>query len=116
LLINFHLSIGTPIMNFKSILVLGLSVATLGLSVPAHADDNATVVESNQNAVVTGSFNDTNQSNKTRVTNTQSGRRTTGNTGTAVTNNQNVDVLGDANSTKQDNDTTVRNSQRRPAR
>jgi hypothetical protein len=103
-------------MNFKSILVLGLSVATLGLSLPAHAGDTATVIDNNQNAVVTGDLNDTNQSNKTRVTNTQNGRRTTGNTGTAVNNNQNADVLGDLNNTKQENDTNVRNSQRRPAR
>ena len=38
-------------MNFKSLLVVGLSVATLGLSLPAHADDTATVVDSNQNAI-----------------------------------------------------------------
>jgi hypothetical protein len=103
-------------MNFKSILVLGLSIATLGLSLPAHAGDTATVVDSNQNAVVTGDLNDTNQSNKTKVTNTQSGRRTTGNTGTSVNSNQNADVLGDLNSTNQKNETNVRNSQRRPAR
>ena len=54
-------------MNFKSIIVLGLSVATLGLSVPAHADETATVVDSQQNAVITGDGNTTRQTNTTNV-------------------------------------------------
>jgi endonuclease/exonuclease/phosphatase family metal-dependent hydrolase len=105
-------------MNFKSILVLGLSVATLGLSLPAHADeaaagDTATVVNSTQNAITTGDFNTTNQSNKTRVTNSQTGRRNAGNTGTVVNSSQSADTLGNFNYTNQENQTKVRNSQQR---
>jgi len=100
-------------MNFKSIIVLGLSVATLGFSVPAHAGDTATVVDSQQNTVITGDGNNTRQTNTTNVQNSQSGRRTTGATGTSVTNGQSVDVLGNDNNTRQNNATDVNNIQRR---
>ena len=100
-------------MNFKSIIVLGLSVATLGLSVPAHAGDTATTVDSNQNAVVTGDANDTRIKNTTNVNNTQTGRRKAGSTGTSVNNNQSADVQGNFNSTDLKNKTDVRNSQHR---
>jgi biopolymer transport protein ExbD len=99
-------------MNFKSILVVGFSFATLGVSLPAHAD-TATVVTNNQSAVVTGNRNTTLQNNTTDVSNSQTGRRTTSNTGTAVTSTQAVDVLGDRNTTIQNNGTTVINSIRR---
>jgi hypothetical protein len=100
-------------MNFKSIIVLGLSVATLGLSLPAHAGDTATVIDSNQNAVITGEGNETNQRNTTKVNNSQTGRRKSGDTGTVVNSSQSADVLGDYNYTNQDNKTKVRNSQQR---
>ena len=99
-------------MNFKSIIVLGLSVATLGLTLPAHAD-TATVVDSQQNAVITGDGNYTRQTNTTSVKNSQSGRRTPGATGTSVTNTQSADVLGYDNNTRQNNVTDVNNIQRR---
>ena len=100
-------------MNFKSIIVLGLSVATLGLTLPAHAD-TATVVDSQQNAVITGDGNTTRQTNSTNVKNSQSGRRTTPSaTGTSVTNTQSADVLGNDNDTRQNNVTDVNNIQRR---
>jgi hypothetical protein len=99
-------------MNFKSMLVVGLSFATIGLSLPAHAD-TATVITNNQSAVVTGDRNTTFQNNTTGVSNSQTGRRTTSNTGTAVTSTQAVDVLGDRNTTIQNNGTTVINSIRR---
>jgi hypothetical protein len=95
-------------MNFKSILVLGLSLATLGLSLPAHAD-TATVIDSQQNAVVTGDGNSTRQTNKTSVTNIKTGGRTTSSTGTSVSNRQSADILGDYNRTRQDNKTNVTN-------
>lgn len=100
-------------MNFKSLLVVALSCATLGLSLPARADDTATVVSNNQSTIVTGNGNTTNQSNFTSVRNTQTGRRTTSNTGSVVTNNQAIDVAGDNNTTTQSNQTTIRNYQRR---
>ena len=101
-------------MNFKSLLVVGLSVATLGLSLPAHADDTATVVESNQGAVTTGDYNYTGQSNSTDVKNRAKGRASDSNTGTSVRSNQNSDTLGTGNATVQDNSTTVNNSRRTP--
>jgi hypothetical protein len=99
-------------MNFKSILVVGLSIATLGLSLPAHAD-TANVVTSDQNAIITGDDNNTRQTNKTSVNNSQTGRRTSGSTGTSVDSRQNADVQGDFNRTRQDNKTDVTNTQRR---
>jgi hypothetical protein len=100
-------------MNFKSILVLGLSIATLGLALPAHADDTATVIGNDQGTVITGDGNTTNQTNKTVVTNRQSGRRAPGATGTSINSRQSADVQGNFNDTNQDNKTTVHNSQRR---
>jgi hypothetical protein len=106
-------------MNFKSLLVVGLGFTTLGLSLPAHADtatvvaDTATVVNNNQSVVVTGNGNTTNQSNITSVRNTQTGRRTSNNTGSVVNSNQSIDVMGDNNTTNQSNQTTIRNYQRR---
>jgi hypothetical protein len=99
-------------MNFKSILVLGLSLATIGLSLPAHADDTATVINNSQDAIVTGNGNNTDQSNTTTVSNRQSGRRTSGNTGTSVSNRQSADVQGQDNNTTQTNNTTVSNYKR----
>ncbi|WP_373539140.1 hypothetical protein [Chamaesiphon sp.] len=98
-------------MNFKSILVLGLSVATLGLALPAHAD-TATVINSTQDAIVTGDYNDTVQKNTTTVKNQQSGRRSAGATGTSITSGQSADVQGFDNTTRQNNKTNVVNTQR----
>ena len=99
-------------MNFKSILVLGLSVATLGLTLPAHAD-TANVVDTNQNAVVTGNDNQTGQNIDTKIKNSESGRRTPSSTGSSVTSGQNADVLGDGNKTGQNTNTRIENTQRR---
>jgi hypothetical protein len=100
-------------MNFKTIIVLGLSIATLGLSLPAHAGDTATVVDSTQDVIVTGERNVTGQSNSTKVNNRQTGRRTGDATGTSVTNTQIGDVEGKKNVTVQDNYTKVENVKRR---
>jgi hypothetical protein len=100
-------------MNFKSILVVGLSFATIGLALPAHADDTATVVNNNQVSIVTGNGNSTNQSNFSSVRNSQTGRRTSGNTGSVVNNNQVIDVAGNNNTTNQSTTTSIGNYQRR---
>jgi hypothetical protein len=100
-------------MNFKSIIVLGLSIATLGLSLPAHAGDTATVVDSTQDVIVTGERNITGQANSTKVRNAETGRRTTGATGTSVSNGQFADVEGKKNITGQVNETNVNNYKRR---
>jgi hypothetical protein len=102
-------------MNFKSIIVAGLSVAALAISLPAHAD-TATVIDSSQSAVITGDRNTSNQTNRSAVGNSQSGRRSLGDTGTSVTNTQAIDVLGDRNRTNQNNGTAVINQQRRTNR
>jgi hypothetical protein len=99
-------------VNFKSILVVGISFVSIGLSLPAHAD-TATVVDSNQSTIITGDRNSTYQNNTTGVSNYQTGRRTTSSTGTAVSNGQAVDVQGDRNTTIQNNGTAVINSIRR---
>jgi microcystin-dependent protein len=105
-------------MNFKAIIVVGLSIATLGLSLPAHADDTvagsdtATVIDSTQDAIVTGKGNVTGQSNTTRVTNAQSGRRTSGATGSSIRSSQAADVQGTDNLTEQVNSTDVSNIKR----
>jgi len=102
-------------MNFKSLLVVGLSIATLGLSLPAHAgDDTANVNQTSQDAVITGNGNATSQSNDTTIRNRAKGRSSGSNTGTANSTDQKVDVLGDGNATSQDNKTTVNNSRRTP--
>ena len=94
-------------MNFKSLLVVGFGIATLGLSLPAHAD-TATVITNDQNAVITGDKNDTTQNNSTRVKNND--RRNSDSSGTVIDNRQNADVLGDKNKTEQNNSTDVRNT------
>ena len=99
-------------MNFKSILIVGLSFAAIGLSLPAHADDTATVVNSSQGTIVTGVGNETAQINSTRVDSRSTGRSSGGNTGTSVRSVQTSDVQGRFNSTVQVNDTEVYNSKR----
>jgi hypothetical protein len=99
-------------VNFKSILVVGLSFATIGLSLPAHAD-TATVVDSTQSTIVTGNRNTTYQNNTTGVSNSQTGRRTTSNTGTSISNGQATDISGNRNTTIQNNGTSVNNTIRR---
>jgi hypothetical protein len=108
-------------MNFKSILVVGLSIATLGLSLPAHAGEGATggvgggtgtVIDNQQGATVTGDGNHTNQKIKNKVNNRQTGSGTGGDTGTSLTNGQNADVYGNGNKTNQTIKNKVNNRQR----
>jgi hypothetical protein len=92
-------------MNFKSIIALGLGVATLGLSVPAFAD-SATVVSTDQEAVVTGDKNNTNQTSRTKVSGYQRGNRDSA--GIDASTKQRADILGDKNDTNQYSNTKVR--------
>jgi hypothetical protein len=92
-------------MNFKSIIALGLGVATLGLSVPAFAD-SATVVSTDQEAVVTGDKNNTNQTSRTKVSGYQRGNRDSA--GIDASTKQRADILGDKNDTNQNSTTKVR--------
>ncbi len=96
-------------MNFKSLIVVALSIATLGMSLPAHAD-TATDISIDQNAVVTGNDNVTGQSSRVNVRNREIGRGDGSSTGTVVTHRQNADVLGDGNVTAQEAATNVDNN------
>ncbi len=95
-------------MNFKSFIIIGLGIATVGLSLPARADI-ATVVTTDQSAVVTGNDNTTIQSSSTFVRNRQRGNSGYDNTGTVITHRQASDVLGHGNLTVQEATTTVDN-------
>ncbi len=99
-------------MNFKSIIVLGLSVVTLGLALPAHAD-TANVVDTNQNAIITGNDNTVNQNMRTRVNNSETGRPTDSSTGTSINSNQKADMFGNRNESNQNTNTRIDNTQRR---
>jgi hypothetical protein len=98
-------------MNFKSILVVGLSIATLGLSLPAHAGDTTTTIDNQQNSSINGNDNHTNQSIKNTVKNKQKGLGG-GDTGTSLTNGQNSEVYGHGNVTNQKIKNTVHNKQK----
>jgi hypothetical protein len=98
-------------MNFKSILVVGLSVATLGLSLPAHAGDTGTVIDNQQGSSIYGNGNYTNQSIKNKVTNKQKGHGG-GDTGTSLTNGQGSEVVGNGNHTNQSIKNKVLNKQK----
>jgi hypothetical protein len=98
-------------MNFKSILVVGLSIATLGLSLPAHAGDTSTMINNSQSAVINGSNNHTNQSIKNSVRNNQTGNGA-GNTGTSINNGQALDITGDGNKVNQTIYNRIKNSKK----
>ena len=105
-------------MNFKSLIVVGLTLATLGMSLPAHAD-TATVIGSDQDALVTGDGNVTGQSSSVNVRNRERGRGDGSSTGTVVNHRQTADVQGYDNVTAQDasanvdNDKDTRRNRRR---
>jgi hypothetical protein len=98
-------------MNVKSLLVVGLGLATIGLSLPAHAD-TVTDVKTIQTSVVTGVGNDTAQGSFTNINNSKFGRTGGGNTGTSIVTDQATDVQGKYNRTTQIGETNVDNSQR----
>jgi hypothetical protein len=96
-------------MKSSHLIPLILTFATIGLSLPARADQ-AAVNESNQTAIINGSNNTVNQSNNTTIRD-RSNRG--GNSGTSVRNRQTADVLGDNNTVNQTNRTQVDNRQQR---
>jgi hypothetical protein len=101
-------------MNFKSILVVGLGLATIGFSLPAHAD-TATVGVIRQTSVVTGVANDTAQGSYTNIDNSKFGRTGADNVGTSISVDQATDVQGKFNRTTQIGETNINNSQRNTA-
>ena len=96
-------------MNLKSFIVIGLALATLGMSLPAHAGDGATVITGDQDAVVTGIGNVTGQSSSVNVRNRERGR-SDDSTGTVVNHRQTADVLGHGNVTAQEAAANVDNN------
>jgi hypothetical protein len=100
-------------MNFKSILVVGLSIATVGLSLPAHAGETSTTIDNQQNSATYGNGNTTNQKIKNVVKNKQKGFGG-GDTGTSLTNGQGSEVVGDGNKTNQLIKNKVLNKQKVP--
>lgn len=97
-------------MKSSHILSLTIAVATIGLSLPARAD-NATVNNNVQSVVITGNNNTVNQNNNTSIQN--NGRSNLDNAGTAVRNRQAVDILGNGNFVNQSNQTQIRQSRYR---
>ncbi|PSB54181.1 hypothetical protein [Chamaesiphon polymorphus] len=102
-------------MNFKSILAIGLGVATLGLTLPAHAD-TANSNTSKQTTVITGDKNVANQRNTSVIRNTGIGRSTFENTGSSNDNSQGVDIFGNRNRVDQKNDSNINNVRYNPRR
>ena len=100
-------------MNFKSIIVLGLSIATLGLSVPAHADE-ATVINAGTSSINTGDRNYTDQNTNIKVHNDRDSRPTSA--GTVINADTKSDNLGDRNETYQNTDVKVDNLRQNPRR
>jgi hypothetical protein len=101
-------------MNFKSILVVGLGLATIGFSLPAHAD-TATVGVIKQTSVVTGVANDTAQGSYTSIDNRKFGPNRPTNVGTSIVVDQATDVQGGFNRTTQIGETKIDNSERNTA-
>jgi hypothetical protein len=108
----FTSQLGISIMNFKSVALIGLSLATVGLALPARADETANVVENTQTAITTGDYNSTNINNSTKIRNSASGRRSNNAVGNSVKNDQLSDTQGYGNSTNLNNSTEIRNSRR----
>jgi hypothetical protein len=93
-------------MNVKSIIALGLGVATIGLSLPAFAD-SSDIVTTEQNAIVTGSGNYGSQDSKTKIRNYE--HRNKDSRGSDTMTKQNMDVAGDHNDTHQKSRTELTN-------
>lgn len=98
-------------MDFKSLIVVGLGIATLGLSLPAHAD---TVAVSNveQSAVITGSFNNVTQASETNISVHHRGYRRH-NSGTVANTRQVADISGNYNNVVQGSSTIIRHRNHR---
>jgi hypothetical protein len=92
-------------MNFKSLIALGLGVATLGLSLPAFAE-KATILSTDQEIVVTGDKNHTSQSSRTKASSYDRGNRDSA--GIDASTKQKADILGDKNDTHQRSTTNIR--------
>ncbi len=97
-------------MKSSHLIGIILGFATIGLSLPAHADQ-AVSNETVQTAIVTGSNNSVNQRSNSVVV--DSGRNVSNNSGTSIRTRQVADVQGDHNTVNQSSDTRVDNRQHR---
>jgi hypothetical protein len=97
-------------MRSSHLLNIILTFVTIGLALPARADD-AVVSDSTQTAIVSGDNNTVSQSNNTS-TSIRGGTRRGENSGTSVRNRQTADVAGDNNTVNQSNQTNVRQQRR----
>jgi hypothetical protein len=97
-------------MKSLQLMSIAITVAVVGLSLPARADQ-ATVSETVQNAVVTGNGNSVNQSSSTTLINNS--RRNSDNSGTVVRTRQNADIFGNGNTVNQSSETRVGQSRYR---
>jgi hypothetical protein len=97
-------------MNVKSIIALGLGVATIGLSLPAFAD-SSDIVTTEQSAIVTGNGNYGSQDSKTSIRNYE--HRNKDSRGSDTVTKQNMDVAGDHNDTRQKSRTELTNIRNR---
>ncbi len=93
-------------MNFKSLLAVGFGIATVALTLPARADQ-ATVIQTQQDATLTGKNNVSTQKNVTGVLNYERSNRD--NSGTAIGTSQRTDLFGEGNRATQDNKNAVGN-------
>jgi hypothetical protein len=96
-------------MKSSHLLTIVLTFATMGLAIPARADQ-AVTNDNVQNVVITGSNNTVNQQNNTSVRGNVRGGT---NVGTSVRSRQSADVAGDNNTVNQSNQTQVDRHQHR---
>jgi hypothetical protein len=91
-------------MNFKSVIAVGLGLATVALSLPARADE-ANIIRVEQQSITTGTRNVTNQNSKVGISTFGAGNRTSKGTATDVF--QGSETTGKWNSTNQNSDIRV---------
>ena len=96
-------------MNFKSLLAVGLGIATVALSLPARADE-ANVIRVEQQSLTTGTRNVTNQTSKVGISNSSFKNRDS--RGNSLDVFQGADTAGKGNRTNQDSNIQLRNSSR----
>jgi hypothetical protein len=96
-------------MKSSHLITIVLTFATIGISLPARADQ-AVTNDSAQTSTINGSNNSINQHNNTSI------RGNRGSNGTSIRTRQNADVAGDNNKVKQAAKTDVINQQTRPIR
>jgi polyphosphate kinase 2 (PPK2 family) len=96
-------------MNFKSVIVVGLGLATVALSLPARADQ-ANVIRVQQQSITTGTRNFTSQDSKVGIVN--SSFKTRDSRGNSLDVFQGSDTAGKGNRTNQTSDIQLRNTSR----